>query len=63
MIREYQELPGWTFDIDEKSAGVYEVVARAEKGHVITRVGTEPERLIDACKREAVDLSRRARGG
>lgn len=63
MIRKYPELPGWIFDIDEKSAGVYEVVARDAKGHTITKAGTDPERLIDECKRDAADLSSRENEG
>lgn len=59
MIRQYSELPGWTFEIDEKSAGVYEVVGRDLRGHIIAKIGTEPERLIDECKSEVTDLMKR----
>ena len=60
MIRQYPELPDWAFDIDEKSVGVYEVVAKDRKGHVITRTGADPEQLIDECRKDATDLSRKA---
>lgn len=60
MIRNYPELPGWIFDIDEKSAGVYEVVARDARGRTIKKAGTNPEQLIDECKREIADLGRGA---
>ncbi|HRP24230.1 hypothetical protein [Thauera sp.] len=63
MIRRFPDIPDWAFDIDEKSAGVYEVVAKDTKGRTIRRTGTDPDRLIDECRREASDLRRKKNGG
>ena len=59
MTRTYPDLPGWSFEIDEESAGVYQVVAKDARGRTIVRVATDPEFLIDECRREAADLSQR----
>ena len=58
MIRTYPEYPDWSFDIDEISAGVYQVLAKDMRGYAITRVGIDPESLIDDCKREVATLNR-----
>lgn len=58
MIRTYVELPGWSLEIDEKSAGVYQVVAKDTKGHAVSKIGIDPELLIDECKREAIALQK-----
>jgi len=54
MNRTFLELPGWIFDVDEVSAGVYQVVASDIKGHRICRVGTDPTALIEECRSEAI---------
>lgn len=54
MNRTFAELPGWIFDIDEVSAGVYQVVASDIDGHRICRTGTDPDELIEECKNDAI---------
>lgn len=62
MIRYYDDLPDWTFDIDERSAGVYCVIAINSSGNAITKFGTNPEILIEECRHEAINLDRKRRG-
>ena len=62
MSRRYPEFPGWTFDIDEISAGVYELVAKDARGRTITKFSTDLERLIEECKRDVADLNRSENG-
>jgi hypothetical protein len=40
------ELPGWTFTVDELSAGVYRVEGRDAVGRTVSMTGTDPERLL-----------------
>lgn len=58
MMRRHSGLSKWVFDIDEISAGVYEVVARDANGCTIKRSGTDPEKLMEECTYEAANLSR-----
>lgn len=58
MIKIFPEIPRWKFDIDEVSAGVYEIVGTDDEGHSISLTGTDPEDLIMKCKKSASDLSR-----
>ena len=58
MKRTFLDLPGWSFDIDEVSAGVYQVIATDEEGRRITKIGIEPEMLIAECRSEAVNIHR-----
>jgi hypothetical protein len=56
MKRTFLDLPGWSFDIDEASAGVYQVIAVDEKGHVISKTGFDPELLIAESRFEASNI-------
>jgi hypothetical protein len=58
MKRMFQDFPGWSFDIDEISAGVYHVIAIDEQGHQIFKTGIDPDTLIAECKSEASDIRR-----
>jgi len=53
MSITFKELPGWDFDIDEISAGVYKVNGRDELGRSIELTGTDPEALLEECKKYA----------
>jgi len=44
---ENLELPGWTFEVDEASAGVFEVVGLHTSGRSLRLVGTDPASLVD----------------
>lgn len=56
MKRTFLDLPGWSFDIDEVSAGVYQVVAANEEGGRVTKTGIDPEILIAECRSEASNI-------
>lgn len=53
MRRSFSDLPEWSFDIDEISAGVYQIIAIDRKGHRISKTGIDPDGLIDECRHEA----------
>ena len=56
MLRTYPDLPDWVYEIDEVSAGVYEVVAKDKSGHEISRSGIDVAAIIEDCKRQAAAL-------
>ena len=56
MKRIFLDLPGWSFDVDEVSASVYQVVATDDEGHRFSKVGTDPEMLIAECRCEASNV-------
>lgn len=57
MKRSFPDLPEWSFDIDEISAGVYQIIATDRGGHRISKTGIDPDGLIDECKREARSMN------
>ena len=60
MKQQYPDLPAWLFDIDEVSAGVYEIIGRDNAGHNVSAKGTDVDSLLDQCKKEARRISLRA---
>ena len=56
MKRTFLDLPDWSFDIDETSAGVYQVVAIDKQGHLISAAGIDPEMLVAECRSEASNI-------
>ena len=62
MRMEYPQLPGWIFEIDEVSAGVYQVNARDEQGRTIQLTDTEPnyEELLARARASAQEMSKRS---
>lgn len=53
MRKEFPDLPAWHFDMDELSAGVYEVVGRDKTGHCVSAKGTNLDFLVEQCRQEA----------
>jgi hypothetical protein len=52
--RSFDELPGWTFTVEEISAGVYRVGGRDLAGRSVSLTGEDPDKLLqDACARAA----------
>ncbi|MEO8379027.1 MAG: hypothetical protein ABI779_05140 [Acidobacteriota bacterium] len=49
----FEELPGWSFDEREVSAGVYVVFAQHVDGRRIEMTGTDPDALIEKLKTAA----------
>jgi hypothetical protein len=56
MSFEFKELPGWLFDGDEVSAGVYKIWAKDSFGSLVEAVGGDEAELIEKCKREALEI-------
>jgi hypothetical protein len=58
MKREFLDLPEWSFDIDEVSAGVYQVAATDRTGQRMSKTGVDPEALIEECRNEVRKLEK-----
>jgi hypothetical protein len=56
MIETYQELPRWKFDVEEVSAGVYEVVGTDDRGHRLQFKGTDPDALLEQARAAAAAI-------
>ena len=56
MIKKYDDLPTWHFDIDEVSANVYEVVGRSELAHKVSAKGEDVDHLIEQCRKAAHEI-------
>jgi hypothetical protein len=54
--RSFADLPGWTFEIDEVSAGVYSVSGVDEVGRSVAASGTDPEAVLSECRRSAAKI-------
>jgi hypothetical protein len=57
MKKQFADLPTWVFDMDEVSAGVYEVTGRDTTGHQVSAKGTDMDALLEQCRREAKRIS------
>jgi hypothetical protein len=57
MIKTFPDLPGWSFEIEEGSNGVYEVTGSDEQGRRVRAKGTDVEKLLRECYASALDLS------
>ncbi|MDE1174499.1 MAG: hypothetical protein PW790_12640 [Parvibaculaceae bacterium] len=55
-IKSYPDLPDWTFQIAEVSAGVYEVIATGRAGHRVSDKGIDVEDLTNACRERASEI-------
>jgi hypothetical protein len=53
------ELPGWSFDVQEVSAGVYEVTGTDALGHRVQTKGTDCDALINECREAAAKMAAR----
>ena len=58
MIKTFSELPEWSFELDEISAGVYKVIGTDKSGHVVSATGIDLDELIEQCKRDAQSMAR-----
>jgi hypothetical protein len=57
MTQMFSELPGWTFSVEEVSAGVYEVTGTDGLGHRVQAKGVDPDALLAECRRYAARLA------
>lgn len=53
----FEELPGWSFDEREVSAGVYIVCAQDVHGRRIEKTGTDPDALLEELKTAAAEMT------
>ncbi|PWU18912.1 MAG: hypothetical protein C5B50_07800 [Verrucomicrobia bacterium] len=56
MPHTFPELPGWSFDAKEVSAGVYRVFGRDLPGRNVEATGLDPDALIEKCRRAALEI-------
>lgn len=56
LRRRFVELPGWTFEIDEISAGIYSVKGVDEVGRSVASSGTDPDAVLNECKKSAAEI-------
>jgi hypothetical protein len=50
------DLPDWSFEADEVSAGVYRAFGRDRAGRSVEAIGLDPDELIEKCKQKALQL-------
>ncbi len=53
MKKTFEDVPGWTFEIEEVSANVYEVTGTDMVGHRVQVNGTDPDDLFEDARRSA----------
>lgn len=51
------EPAGWEFQVEEVSAGVYRVRGADKVGRSVEATGTDPEQLLQKCKRAAAEIA------
>lgn len=54
--KQFSELPTWSFDADEVSAGVYRASGHDYAGQKVEATGTDPDALIEKCRQAALEL-------
>jgi hypothetical protein len=50
------DLQGWVFDIEEVSAGVYEIRGRGSDHRQVVLRGTDPDLLMQECRGRAIEM-------
>jgi len=61
FVVRFPELPGWEFQMEEVSAGVYEVKGSDAEGRRVSAIGTDLDELIAKCRRDAANQSAESR--
>jgi len=56
MPRTFPELPDWSFDVDEVSAGVYRAFGHDRLGQNVEATGIDPDTLIEKCRSAAIEM-------
>lgn len=56
MDKIFADLPGWSFEIEEVSHGVYEVIGSDQKGHQVQAKGTDVDVLLQECHASALRI-------
>jgi hypothetical protein len=58
MRQVFPDLPEWSFEVEEVSAGVYEVTGVDRFGHRVQSKGTDPDALLDEARKWAAKVER-----
>lgn len=58
MNRTFAELPGWTFQVKEVSAGMYKMTGESEDGRKVSTLGTDYDRVLEEATTDAAKASR-----
>ena len=53
---------GWSFEVDEVSAGVYRVCGTDQAGRHVEQTGTDPDALLLECKKAAQRIAQSTDG-
>jgi hypothetical protein len=62
MEKKFQELPSWTFWVDEISAGVYNVKGKDDRfSSSLDLTGSDPAELLQQAKRTASSMDQQTR--
>ena len=56
MPREFKELPGWSFAVEEVSAGVYRVLGRDLAGRTVEATRPRLKVLLEKCLQDASEM-------
>lgn len=56
MVIQDDAIPGWAFEVDEVSAGVYLVIGTDREGRRVEKKGLDPDTLVEECKRAAREM-------
>jgi hypothetical protein len=56
LTKTFEDLPGWTFEVEEMSAGVFRVKGSDATGGSLEVTGTDPSALLEDCRRAAARL-------
>lgn len=55
-MNHLDELPGWTFSVEETTAGYYAVLGVNRDGRSVRVVGSDPEKLLARCRSDAATM-------
>jgi hypothetical protein len=62
MEEKFQDLPNWTFWVDEISVGVYKVKGKEDVfGASLDLTGQDPQELLREARRTAADMDKQIR--
>ena len=54
MDKNWLDAEGWTYDVEQISLGVYEIVATNGAGYSVRMKGEDPASLIEECRKSAL---------
>ena len=58
MHQTFDDLPGWTFEIEEMTPGVWSIIGTGADGHTVSITGgTDPDAMLSDLKERAGRIS------